>query len=128
MARYKGDLDTLVKGARAIDTLKPGDKVLIAEACTHHPLEGDIGREKLPKWLNEKVGGNLDITVCAGSGFPEDLSEYKLIVHCGACMFNRQQLMSRIEKANIVELPITNFGIAIAHINGILDRVLSAFE
>ncbi|MBU3183582.1 [FeFe] hydrogenase H-cluster maturation GTPase HydF [Clostridium estertheticum] len=128
MARYKGDLDTLVKGARAIDTLKPGDKVLIAEACTHHPLEGDIGREKLPKWLNEKVGGNLDITVCAGSGFPEDLSAYKLIVHCGACMFNRQQLMSRIGKANIVELPITNFGIAIAHINGILDRVLSAFE
>ncbi|MCB2293262.1 [FeFe] hydrogenase H-cluster maturation GTPase HydF [Clostridium algoriphilum] len=128
MARYKGDLNTLVKGARAIDTLKPGDKVLIAEACTHHPLEGDIGREKLPMWLAEKVGGKLDITVCAGSSFPEELSGYKLIVHCGACMFNRQQLMSRIKKANIVELPITNFGIAIAHINGILDRVLSAFE
>lgn len=128
MARYKGDLNTLVKGARAIDTLKPGDKVLIAEACTHHPLEGDIGREKLPKWLNDKVGGKLDITVCAGSSFPEDLSEYKLIVHCGACMFNRQQLMSRIKKANIVDLPITNFGIAIAHINGILNRVLSAFD
>ena len=128
MARYKGDLDSLVKGARAIDTLKIGDKVLIAEACTHHPLEGDIGREKLPIWLQEKVGGKLDITVCAGSSFPENLSEYKLIVHCGACMFNRQQLMSRIKKANMVELPITNFGIAIAHINGILDRVLSAFE
>lgn len=127
MARYKGDLHTLVRGARAIDTLKPGDKVLIAEACTHHPLEGDIGREKLPIWLEGKVGGKLDITVCAGSSFPEDLSEYKLIVHCGACMFNRQQLMSRIKKANIQELPITNFGIAIAHINGILDRVLSAF-
>ena len=128
MARYKGDLNSLVKGARAIDTLKPGDKVLIAEACTHHPLEGDIGREKLPMWLQEKVGGKLDITVCAGSSFPEDLSEYKLILHCGACMFNRQQLMSRIKKANLEELPITNFGIAIAHINGILDRVLSAFE
>lgn len=128
MARYKGDLDTLVKGARAIDTLKPGDKVLIAEACTHHPLAGDIGREKLPKWLSAKVGGKLDITVCAGSSFPEDLSEFKLIVHCGACMFNRQQLMSRIKKADKVDLPITNFGIAIAHINGILDRVLSAFE
>jgi [FeFe] hydrogenase H-cluster maturation GTPase HydF len=127
MARYKGDLNSLVKGARAIDTLKVGDKVLIAEACTHHPLEGDIGREKLPIWLQEKIGGNLDITVCAGSSFPEDLSEYKLIIHCGACMFNRQQLMARIKKANIVELPITNFGIAIAHINGILDRVLSAF-
>ena len=75
--------------------------MLIAEACTHHPLEGDIGREKLPIWLQEKVGGKLDITVCAGSSFPEDLSEYKLIVHCGACMFNRQQLMSRIKKANI---------------------------
>jgi [FeFe] hydrogenase H-cluster maturation GTPase HydF len=128
MARYKGDLNTLVKGARAIDTLKPGDKVLIAEACTHHPLEGDIGREKLPIWLQEKVGGKLDITICAGSGFPEDLSEYKLVVHCGACMFNRQQFMSRIKNANIQELPITNFGIAIAHINGILDRVLSAFK
>jgi [FeFe] hydrogenase H-cluster maturation GTPase HydF len=128
MARYKGDLNSLVNGARAIDTLKIGDKVLIAEACTHHPLEGDIGREKLPIWLQEKVGGKLDITVCAGSSFPEDLSEYKLIVHCGACMFNRQQLMSRIKKANMEELPITNFGIAIAHINGILDRVLSAFE
>ena len=127
MARYKGDLNSLVQGARAIDNLKVGDKVLIAEACTHHPLEGDIGREKLPVWLQEKVGGKLDITVCAGSSFPENLREYKLIVHCGACMFNRQQLMSRIKKANIEELPITNFGIAIAHINGILDRVLSAF-
>jgi len=128
MARYKGDLNSLVKGARAIDNLKPGDKVLIAEACTHHPLEGDIGREKLPMWLEEKVGGKLDISVCAGSSFPDDLSEYKLILHCGACMFNRQQLMSRIKKANIEGMPITNFGIAIAHINGILDRVLSAFE
>ncbi|MEK6266230.1 MAG: [FeFe] hydrogenase H-cluster maturation GTPase HydF [Clostridium sp.] len=128
MARYKGDLHSLVKGARAIDTLKPGDKVLIAEACTHHPLEGDIGRVKLPIWLQEKVGGKLDVTVCTGSSFPENLSEYKLIVHCGACMFNRQQLMSRIKKANMEELPITNFGIAIAHINGILDRVLSAFK
>lgn len=127
MARYKGDLNSLVKGARAIDTLKPGDKILIAEACTHHPLEGDIGRQKLPIWLEEKVGGKLDITVCAGSSFPEDLSEYKLILHCGACMFNRQQLMSRIKKANLEDLPITNFGVAIAHLNGILDRVLSAF-
>jgi [FeFe] hydrogenase H-cluster maturation GTPase HydF len=128
MARYKGDLHSLVKGARAIDTLKTGDKILIAEACTHHPLEGDIGRVKLPIWLQEKVGGKLDVTICTGSSFPEDLSEYKLIVHCGACMFNRQQLMSRIKKANMEELPITNFGIAIAHINGILDRVLSAFK
>jgi [FeFe] hydrogenase H-cluster maturation GTPase HydF len=128
MARYKGDLRSLVKGARAIDTLKPGDKILIAEACTHHPLEGDIGRVKLPIWLQEKIGGKLDIEVCTGSSFPEDLSQYKLIVHCGACMFNRQQLMSRIKKANMEELPITNFGIAIAHINGILDRVLSAFK
>ncbi|MGH4138966.1 [FeFe] hydrogenase H-cluster maturation GTPase HydF [Clostridium sp.] len=128
MARYKGDLDILVKGARAIDTLKPGDKVIIAEACTHHPLEGDIAREKLPMWLEEKVGGKLDITVCAGSAFPEDLSEYKLIVHCAACMFNRKQLMARIKMANNEKLPITNFGVAIAHLNGILDRVLSAFE
>lgn len=127
MARYKGDLDILVQGAKAIDTLKPNDKVLIAEACTHHPLKNDIGREKLPNWLKERVGGELNITVNAGIDFPEDLSNYKLIIHCGACMFNRKQFMSRLIRASEQGIPITNYGTAIAHIHGILDRVTKVF-
>lgn len=128
MARYKGELEVFVKGAKAIDDLKPGDKVLIAEACTHHALKGDIGREKLPNWLENKVGGKLDITVNSGVDFPENLSEYKLIVHCGACMFNRKQLMTRIMRAMDQNVPITNYGTAIAHINGILDRTTKMFK
>lgn len=127
MARYKGDLDILIKGAKAIDNLKPNDKVLIAEACTHHALKNDIGREKLPNWLKERVGGELNITVNAGVDFPEDLSDYKLIIHCGACMFNRKQFMSRLIRASEQGVPITNYGTAIAHINGILDRVTKIF-
>jgi [FeFe] hydrogenase H-cluster maturation GTPase HydF len=123
MARYKGDLEMLVKGAKAINTLKPGDKVLIAEACTHHALQGDIGREKLPVWLNNKAGGGLDIKIVAGVDFPEDLSDYKLVLHCGACMFNRKQLLTRLIRASEQNIPITNYGTAIAELNGILDRV-----
>ncbi|CDF57367.1 [FeFe] hydrogenase H-cluster maturation GTPase HydF [Thermobrachium celere] len=123
MARYKGDLKILIEGAKAIDTLKDGDKVLIAEACTHHPLQGDIGREKLPNWLRQRTGANLDITVNAGVDFPEDLTKYKLIIHCGACMFNRKQMMTRIIRAREQNVPITNYGVAIAYMNGILDRV-----
>lgn len=127
MARYKGSLEMFIKGAKAIDTLKEGDKILIAEACTHHALKGDIAREKLPTWLQEKAGCQLDIRVNSGADFPEDLESYKLIVHCGSCMFNRKQLMSRLIKAESLAVPITNFGIAIAHINGILPRVTSMF-
>ncbi|WP_027307856.1 [FeFe] hydrogenase H-cluster maturation GTPase HydF [Caloramator sp. ALD01] len=123
MARYKGELKILIEGAKAIDTLKDGDKVLIAEACTHHPLEGDIGREKLPNWLRQRTGADLDITVNAGVDFPEDLTQYKLIIHCGACMFNRKQMMTRIIRAREQNVPITNYGVAIAYMNGILDRV-----
>ena len=122
MARYKGDLDILVKGAKAINTLKPGDKILIAEACTHHALLGDIGREKLPVWLSKKAGGDLDINVVAGVDFPEDLSGYKLILHCGGCMFNRKQFLTRLIRASEQNVPITNYGTAIAELNGILDR------
>lgn len=127
MARYKGDLDTFIKGAEAIDKLKSGDKVLIAESCTHHPLKGDIGREKLPKWLKERTGADFDITVKAGVDFPEDLTEYSLVIHCGACMFNRKQMMTRIIRAQSYNVPITNYGIAIAYMNGILERVISMF-
>lgn len=122
MARYKGDLEILVKGAKAINTLKPGDKILIAEACTHHALQGDIGREKLPVWLSKKAGGDLDIKVVAGVDFPEDLSGYKLILHCGGCMFNRKQFLTRLIRATEQNVPITNYGTAIAELNGILDR------
>ncbi|NMM62113.1 [FeFe] hydrogenase H-cluster maturation GTPase HydF [Clostridium sp. P21] len=128
MARYKGDLDILINGAKAIDNLKPGDKVLIAEACTHHPLKGDIGRQKLPNWLETKAGGDLNITINAGVDFPDDLSQYKLILHCGACMFNRKQFMSRLIRACEQSIPITNYGIAIAHLNGILQRVTEIFH
>lgn len=128
MARYKGDLKTFVEGAKAIDSLKPGDKVLIAEACTHHPLKNDIGREKIPHLLEAKAGGKLNIKVLAGCDFPEDLSEYKIIIHCGACMFNRKQLLSRISSAVEQHVPITNYGIAIAYLNGILDRVTEVFK
>lgn len=123
MARYKGELKMLIEGAKIIDTLKDGDKVLIAEACTHHPLRGDIGREKLPNWLKERTKANLEIVVNAGVDFPEDLSEYKLIIHCGACMFNRKQMMTRMIRAKEQNVPITNYGVAIAYMNGILDRV-----
>lgn len=127
MARYKGDLDMLVQGAKKIDSLKPGDRVLIAEACTHHALRGDIGREKLPAWLKEKAGGELAIDNTAGNDFPENLEQYELIVHCGACMFNRKQMMSRIIRADGNCVPITNYGLAIAQMKGILDRVTEMF-
>ena len=127
MARYKGSLKAFVQGAEAIDTLRSGDKVLIAEACTHHALKGDIAREKLPSWLQEKVGQGLIVEVCSGKDFPKNLSSYKLIIHCGSCTFNRKQLMSRLIKAEDAGVPITNFGTAIAHLNGILKRVTSMF-
>ncbi|ERK28836.1 [FeFe] hydrogenase H-cluster maturation GTPase HydF [Clostridium intestinale] len=126
MARYKGDLATFVRGARAMDSLKPGDKVLIAEACTHHALKGDIAREKLPIWIKEKYG-DVEFVNLTGVDFPEDLKEFKLIIQCGSCMFTRKQLMSRLIKAEADDMPITNFGTAIAHLNGILDRVVSMF-
>lgn len=127
MARYKGDLEMLVSGARAIDNLKAGDRVLIAEACTHHALEGDIGKEKLPRWLREKTGVDLDIVHKAGVDFGEDLTQYALILHCGACMFNRKQMLTRTLKAQSQSVPITNYGVAIAHMNGILERVTRMF-
>lgn len=128
MARFKGDLEQLVQGAEAIDNLKDGDKVLIAEACTHHALKGDIGREKLPNWLKERTGAELDVHVNAGCDFVEDLSQFKLIIHCGACMFNRKQMVTRIEKARECGVPITNYGVAIAHMKGMLNRVVRAMN
>jgi [FeFe] hydrogenase H-cluster maturation GTPase HydF len=126
-ARFKGDLAELVRGAATIDRLKPGDRVLVAEACTHHPTGEDIGRVKIPRWLEQYVGGKLDIVVKAGCEDPSDIAGFKLIVHCGACMWNRRQMLSRIEQARASGVAITNYGLTIAHSLGILDRALSPF-
>ena len=123
MARYKGDLNAFVDGAAAISKLEDGDKVLIAEACTHHALQGDIGTEKLPRWLKEFTGKDLTFEKKTGIDFAEDLTGYKLIIHCGACMFNRKQMMSRIILSKNQLVPITNYGTAIAYMNGILPKV-----
>jgi [FeFe] hydrogenase H-cluster maturation GTPase HydF len=127
MARSKGDLTTFIRGARTIEKLKPTDKVLIAEACTHAPLNEDIGREKLPRWLREKVGQELTVNIATGMDFPDDLKDYALILHCGGCMFTRRQLMSRLIRAQAENVPITNYGTAIAYLNGILERVTEIF-
>ncbi len=123
MAKYKGDIDELVEGARAIASLVPGDRVLIAESCTHHALKGDIAREKLPGWLNAYAGGELVYDCASGHGALPELSAYKLILHCGACMINRKNMLSKIAQAKEAGVPITNFGVAIAFLNGMLDRV-----
>lgn len=126
-ARYKGDLETLVAGAKAIEGLKPGDKVLMAEACSHHRMEDDIGTVKIPRWLRQAVGGELDFHWCNGHRFPEDLSQYKLVVHCGGCMINRREMLSRIMQVQQAGVPIVNYGVCIAYVQGILRRALSPF-
>ena len=122
LAAAKGDVRTFVQGARAIDTLKPGSRVLIAEACTHVPDTEDIGRVKIPALLRRRVG-DLTVDVAAGNDFPEDLSPYALIVHCGACVANARLVRSRIRKALLAGVPITNYGIVLAELNGILGRI-----
>ncbi|WP_410207948.1 [FeFe] hydrogenase H-cluster maturation GTPase HydF [Fusobacterium sp.] len=127
MARAKGDLDIFYQGAKFIEKLKDGDRVLIAEACTHHQMKGDIAREKIPMLLQKKVPGII-IENCSGKDFPEDLSQFKLVIHCGSCMFNRSETMSRVTNCLEKNLYITNFGMAIAQLNGILDRVTAIFK
>ncbi|MEG6584424.1 [FeFe] hydrogenase H-cluster maturation GTPase HydF [Dendrosporobacter sp. 1207_IL3150] len=126
-ARYKGDLETLVAGAKAIDKLKPGDKVLIAEGCTHHRQADDIGQVKIPRWLRQSVGGDLNFEWVSGGSFPSDLDKYKLIVHCGSCMLNRREVLYRLAQAREKNVPIVNYGVLIAHIHGILYRALAPF-
>ena len=122
-ANYKGDLDYYVESVRAIDRLTENSKVLIAEACTHAPLAEDIGREKIPRMLRKKFGEKLTVNVVSGSDFPEDLSSYDLIIQCGACMFNRKYVLSRIERARAQGVPMTNYGVTIAYLSGILDKI-----
>ena len=123
MAGYKGDILYYMEGASAIDRLTPQSRVLIAEACTHAPATEDIGRVKLPRMLRKKIGEELQIDIVAGTDFPEDLTPYHLIIHCGACMFNRKYVLNRIDNARKQQIPMTNYGVAIAHLNGILDKI-----
>ena len=122
-AGYKGDIHYYVESAAAIDSLTKQSHVLIAEACTHAPLTEDIGRVKLPRLLRKRISERLKIDIVSGNDFPEDLSGYNLIIHCGACMFNRKYVLSRIEQAKTQKVPMTNYGIAIAHLSGILDKI-----
>ncbi len=122
-AAYKGDIKYYIEGAKAIDKLTENSKVLIAECCTHAPLSEDIGREKIPRLLRKRVGKNITIDMVSGTDFPDDLSTYDLVIQCGGCMFNRKFILSRIEKAKVQNIPMTNYGVAIAHITGILPNI-----
>lgn len=122
-ASHKGDIDYFIKSASALDTLTETSTVLIAEACTHVPLTEDIGREKLPRMLRKKVGKGLTIVNVSGSDFPKDLSGYDLVIQCGACMFNRKYVMSRVELAKSQNVPMTNYGVTIAYLSDILDKI-----
>lgn len=122
-AGYKGDIRYYVKSASAIGSLTESSRVLIAEACTHAPLSEDIGRVKLPHLLRKRIGENLSIDIVAGTDFPQDLTPYSLVIHCGACMFNRKYVLNRIERARLQNVPMTNYGVAIAFLNGILNQI-----
>ena len=124
MAGYKGDIHYYIESAAAIGSLTPQSRILIAEACTHAPLSEDIGRVKLPRLLRKKVGESLHIDIVSGTDFPTDLSSYELIIHCGGCMFNRKYVLNRIDRARCQHIPMTNYGVAIACLNGILDKIV----
>ena len=127
LARQKGDLSVMAAGAAAIDSLKSGDKVLIAESCSHHPAEDDIGRVKIPRWLRQYTGLPLDIQTACGMDFPDNLTDYKLIIHCGACMTNRRDMLWRLARAKQAGTAITNYGVAISFLQGVLKRTLAPF-
>lgn len=122
-AGYKGDINYFVRSAEAIESLTEQSRVLIAEACTHAPATEDIGRVKIPYLLRKKVGQGITIDVVAGKDFPDDLSQYDMVIHCGACMFNRKYVLSRIDKAKQQSVPVTNYGVAMAQLNGILSKI-----
>lgn len=125
MARYKGDLALLTAGAKIIDTLKPHDKILIAEACTHHQQKDDIGTVKIPQLLAKRIGGPLDFAFVNGNQYPEDLSQYKLVIHCGGCMLNRQEMLYRLNSLANAQVPVVNYGVLLSALNNILDRAIA---
>lgn len=127
-ARFKGELNEFVKGTMAIENLKSGDKVLICESCTHHAIGDDIGRVKIPRWIKQYTGKKLEFEHYAGHDFPQNLKDYALIIHCGACMTNRKEILSRLLKAKEANVPITNYGLTIAYSLGIFERALEPFE
>jgi len=127
-AKYKGDLYELVEGVRSIEKLKDGDTILIAEGCSHHRQSDDIGTVKIPRWIRELTGKELTFEHVSGENFPQDINQYALIVQCGGCMLNRRSMMYRIEKASEQGIPITNYGVLIAHVQGSLGRVRETFK
>ena len=127
-ARYKGDLVTLVKGCQKIDDLKEGDRILIAEACSHHPQKDDIGRVKIPNWLKNYIHKDLSFDISVGSDFPENLEDYALIIHCGACMLNQTEMNNRIREAERRGVPITNYGLAISKLHGYFERTIAPLK
>ena len=126
-ARFKGDLASQVMGTLAVERLRSGARILIAEACSHHPIAEDIGRVKIPRWLTQYVGGKLDIHHVQGHDFPEDLTGWDLVIHCGACTFNRRAMLARILRAREAGVPLTNYGLVIAYSLGIFERALQPF-
>ena len=126
-ARYKGDLDTLVRGVKALGALQEGDRVLISEGCTHHRQCGDIGTQKLPRWIEDFIGAKLQFEFTSGGNFPDDMTPYQLVVHCGGCMLTQTQMEDRLERARKESVPMVNYGIAIAYMKGILPRALKPF-
>ena len=127
-ARYKGDLPRLVEGAKSIDTLEDGDTILIGEACSHHPVADDIGRVKIPRWITQYTGKDLKFETYSGHDFPEDLERFKLAIHCGGCMLNRTEMLRRMNECSRRGVPITNYGVAISKVQGVLDRILTPFS
>jgi len=126
-SRFRGDLITQVEGTLAIESLKPGDKILIAESCSHHPIADDIGRVKIPRWLMQYVGGKLEFDTVQGNDFYTDLTKYKMVIHCGACTLNRRAMLNRIMHCKKQGIPISNYGLTIAYSLGILERALEPF-
>lgn len=126
-ARNKGDLEELVKGAKAIDKLQSGDSILISEGCTHHRQSDDIGTVKIPRWLRQYTGKDFDFRYSSGYSFPDDMENVKLVIHCGACMLNKSEMMYRIEQVKEREIPIVNYGVLISYVQGIFERALDPF-
>jgi [FeFe] hydrogenase H-cluster maturation GTPase HydF len=127
LSRLKGDIAEMTKGALAIESLKEGDRILISESCSHHAIEGDIGRVKIPKWIEKYLGHEVKIDVCAGRDFPANVKEYKLIIQCGSCMLTRRETLARIQRAKREGVPITNYGICISYLQKVLERVIEPF-
>jgi [FeFe] hydrogenase H-cluster maturation GTPase HydF len=127
LSRIKGDIAEMTRGALAIDKLKAGDKILISESCSHHAIDGDIGRIKIPKWIQKYLGHEVQVAVCAGRDFPSDLKDYKLVIQCGSCMLTRRETLARIQRAKREGVPITNYGLCISYLQNVLERVIEPF-